>query len=255
MNRDIVMIHGMWGGAWVWEKFRPFFEERGWNCRTPTLRLHEASASQEDLERLARTSLADYIKDLEALISDLDEAPVLMGHSMGGWLVQKLAERGFGRAAILLTPAAPAGIPALTPSVVRCFWRTLIRPFFWKKTTFPSYATMSYSMGHLLPEAECRRVWEHSVPESGRATFELGLWPLDFSRAAAVDESSIQIPMLAIAGKEDRIVPASVVSKVARKYGAEYLEFEGHAHWVIGEPGWEEIASTILDWLEKLPSS
>jgi len=60
-------------------------------------------------------------------------------------------------------------------------------------------------------------------------------------------------PVLVIAGTQDRMAPPSVVRKVARKYGnvSIYEEFPNHAHWIIGEPGWQEVAGCIADWLDK----
>jgi len=250
MSRTIVMIHGMWGGAWCWEKWQGFFEERGWTCRVPTLRHHDYRPEETPPPELARTSVRNYVDDLEEEIRALGSDVVLMGHSMGGLLVQMLAERGLGRVAVLLTPAAPAGILGLTPSVLRSFARVLLHPGFWKKVTTVSYGSMVYSMGHLLPEDERKRVYERLVGESGRATFEIGLWPLDRSRAARVDAAKVRIPLLVVAGEEDRITPARIVRKVARKYGADFKVFPDHAHWVLGEPGWEDVARATAEWIE-----
>ena len=71
-----------------------------------------------------------------------------------------------------------------------------------------------------------------------------------------MDESKVTCPVLVVAGTEDRITPASVVRKVADKYKAvsTYKEFPDHAHWVIGEPGWQEIAEHVSDWLNHVLS-
>lgn len=76
---------------------------------------------------------------------------------------------------------------------------------------------------------------DHSVYESGRATFEIGFWLFDLKRTARVNESKVTRPVLIITGREDRITPASVVRKVAKKYKSvsTYKEFSDHAHWVI----------------------
>jgi len=88
------------------------------------------------------------------------------------------------------------------------------------------------------------------VYESGRAAFEIGYWLLDSKNASKVDESKVTCPVLVIAGTEDRITPASVVCNVAKKYrGATYKEFTNHAHWIMAEPGWQEVAEYIGDWL------
>ena len=107
-------------------------------------------------------------------------------------------------------------------------------------------------MIHLLPEVDQKAAYERFVYESGRAAFEIGFWYLDTGGAARVDETEVTCPVLVVSGAEDRITPASVVQKVANKYKtvSTYKEFGNHAHWVMGEPGWEKIAEFISDWMQ-----
>ena len=111
-------------------------------------------------------------------------------------------------------------------------------------------------MMHLLPVEEQKEAFSRFVYESGRAAYEIGFWLFDSKGAAKVDEKKITCPVLVIAGAEDRITPASVVRKIADKYKATstYKEFANHAHWVVGEPGWQEIAEYIYNWLNQVLS-
>jgi pimeloyl-ACP methyl ester carboxylesterase len=70
-----------------------------------------------------------------------------------------------------------------------------------------------------------------------------------------VDEKKVTCQILIIVGTEDRITPAAVVKQVHKKYknNSTYIELKKHAHWIMGEPGWEEVAKTISDWLKRLP--
>lgn len=250
----IVMIHGMWGGAWYWEKYRRFFEGMGYRCRIPTLRFHDADPNDAPDPRLGTTGLLDYAQDLEEEIRQLDRPPIIMGHSMGGLLAQILGSRGYGKALVLLTPAAPHGIVALRPSVIRSFWSSLRRWGFWRKPARPTFDEAVYGMLHLLPAGEQRAVFDRFVYESGRAGSEIGFWLLDGRGAARVDERKVTCPVLVVGGVEDRITPVSVIRKVAEKYEqvSTYKEFAGHAHWVVGEPGWEEVAKYVSDWLDEV---
>ncbi len=254
MAGTIFMVHGMFCQSWVWEKYVPFFEERGWRCVTTTLRHHDIEPGREPPEALATTSLVDYVADLEREIGALGEAPVVMGHSMGGLLAQMVAARGLARAAVLLTPAAPAGVLALAPSVIRSFWDVLTTWGFWRKSFRPRYEAAEYAFLEGFPVEERRGIWERLVYESGRAIFEIGLWPLDGRRAARVDPPKVACPLLVVAGGRDRATPAGVVKKVARRYGsrATYREFPDRAHWVLAEPGWEEVAGAVAEWLDAL---
>lgn len=252
MAQTIVMIHGMWGSSWYWGKYKQYFESKGYHCITPTLRFHDIDPRSEPPPELGTTSLLDYADDLEKEITKLDSLPILMGHSMGGLLAQILGSRGLAETLILLTPGSPRGIIALTPSVIKCFASVLSQWGFWRKPMRRTFEESVYSVMHLLSEQEQREIYDHFVYESGQVAYEIGFWLLDPGKASYVDESRVTCPVLVIAGAEDRITPASVVRKVAAKYGAvsTYKEFEGHAHWVVGEPGWEDITQYIYDWLE-----
>jgi len=247
------MIHGMWGGSWYWENYKQFFEEQGYHCVTPTLRFHDVDPNEPPHPQLGTTSLLDYAEDLEQEIVKLDTTPVLMGHSMGGLLAQILGSRGLAKALVLLTPASPSGIMALKLSAIRGFGSGLTKWGFWKKPMRQTFDEAVYSTLQRLPVAEQKEVFSRFVYESGRAACEIGFWFLDRKGAGKVDESRVTCPVLVIAGAQDRITPASVVRKVAHKYKAvaTYREFANHAHWVVSEPGWPEIAEYIANWLNQ----
>ena len=251
MTESIVMIHGMWGGSWCWDNYRAFFEQMGFRCHTPVLRHHDVRPSDAPPEGLGRLSLRDYADDLEDFLHGLDETPFIMGHSMGGLLAQMLGARGLGKGLVLLTPASPAGINALTYSVIRSFWSILTKWGFWHKPHRISFDAAVYAMMHRLPADQRRQEYAKLVFESGRAAAEIGFWLLDPQAAARVDHTAGRCPMLVVGATDDRITPVAVTRKVARKYDhvATFREFSGHAHWVIGEPGWEEIAGAVHRWM------
>ena len=247
----IFMTHGMWCGGWIWENYINYFEKLGYRCVAPTLPFHDVDPKNPPPPGLGTATLLDYADFLEKEINKLDQKPILMGHSMGGLLTQILASRGLGKAAVLLTSASPAGIFALKPSVIKSFSEGLTTWAFWRKPFRPSFEKAVYAMLHLMPENERREYYSKMVYESGRASFEIGFWTLDRSGAARVDERKVTIPVLLVAGGEDRVVPAAIVKKIAAKYKkvSTYKEFPNHAHSVLGQPGWEEVAEYCHEWL------
>jgi pimeloyl-ACP methyl ester carboxylesterase len=252
MADTIFMIHGMWGGAWYWENYRRYLESRGYRCVATTLPYHDMDPRGTPDPRLGTTGLLDYIAALEGEIAMLGAKPIILGHSMGGLLAQMLGARGLASSLVLLNPASPAGIVALTPSVVRAFWSVQTQWGFWRKPMRQTFDEAAYSMLHIVPEAERRAIYERFVYESGRAAFEIGYWLLDSQHATRVDAKQITCPILIATGAEDRITPVSVVRQVAKRYASRctYKEFDRHAHWTVAEPGWEEIAGFVGDWLQ-----
>lgn len=253
MADTIFMIHGMFGGAWYWENYRRTFEAKGYRCIASTLRYHDMDPSGVPHPDLGRTSLLDYVEQLEHEICQLDETPIVMGHSMGALLAQILGARKRAKALVLLTPASPSGIVALRPSVVKSFWSAQTTWGFWKKPFRLKFSEVVYSMLHLMTEKEQWEIYNKLVYESGKAATEIGYWFFDPSRASSVDESKVTCPVLVVAGSMDRITPASVARKIARKYQAvsTYKEFQNHAHWVVAEPGWQEVADYVNSWLAR----
>lgn len=108
-------------------------------------------------------------------------------------------------------------------------------------------------MLQLLPEDERRKTHDRFVYESSRAASEIGFWPFDRHHANRVDESKVNRPMLVVAGGPDKITPVSTSRKIARKYRSvsTYRELEDHAHWIVSEPGWEDVVYQISDWLDE----
>ncbi len=249
MNRCVVMIHGMWGGPWCWDGYRAMLEADGWSCLVSPLPCHDNDACAAPDPLLGRLSLLDYADALAARITAVGERPIVIGHSMGGLLAQMLAAQGLVRAAVLLAPAAPAGVWAIGPTVVRSFWSILTTWAFWRKPVLQTFDAASYSLLHRLPPEERREVYGRFGPESGRVVFEIGLWLVDARHAARVDAAKVDCPMLVVGGREDRMTPPWALRRVARRYGATYSEYEHHAHWLIGEPGWQDIAAEVLAWM------
>lgn len=253
MNKTLFMIHGMFCGAWCWEKYKAFFEEKGYECVTTTLRHHELGLNEMPDPSLGTTSLLDYAKDLEDEIRQLDTTPVIIGHSMGGLLAQILGAKGLAKGLVLLTPAPPRGVFALKLSVIKSFWSGLSKWGWWRKPLRGTFDEAVYGIFNLMPEEEQKDIYNKLVYESGRAAKEIGFYLFDSQDASKVDVSKVNCPLLVIAGSKDRMTPASVVRKVSNKYEnlSTYVEYPDHAHWVIGEPDWEEIAEYVADWINE----
>lgn len=255
----ILNIHGMWCGPWVWEKLNGFSEDRDYPCVSPALRHHQAGCLNPNPE-LGITSIKDYVADMERVILEIkkesDLPLIIRGHSMGGGIAQILAAKGYGDALILYAPSAPRGINPLEPSVLECFLPMMISWGFWRKPIKPSFEGAVKAMLHRFPEKEQREVYGKLCYESGRAVFEIGLWAFEwFRRATKVDASKITCPIFIAIGDEDRITPIGVARKIAKKYrnnDLTFREYQGFAHWLPGEPGWEKIAEDSYQWLESI---
>ncbi len=251
MGKTILMIHGMWGCGAQFNNYKAFFEAKGYKVIAPTLRHHVVGQAPDPA--LGTTSLLDYVDDLTKEIEGLDEKPIIMGHSMGGLLAQMMCERGSGKLGIFLTPAAPRGIIALTPSVIKTFYRFFFKWGWWKKPTVPTFAEAVYSVYNLLPLEQARAEFKKLSCESGKATFEIACSLFDPKKVAEVDEKKITHPVLIVGCGQDRITPASVIRKIGRKYSeiGTYKEYPDKAHWILGGEGWHKVAQDCASWIDK----
>lgn len=108
-------------------------------------------------------------------------------------------------------------------------------------------------MLNLLPPNEQDAAFQAFVHESGRMIASVGLWMLGGGTDSRVDAHKVTAPLLIVGGQQDRITPVWVVRQNAKKYKhADYKEFPNHAHWIVSEPNWEEVAEYVAAWMEKL---
>ncbi len=246
---EVVMIHGAFCGPWSLAGLQEKFEAAGYAVTAPCLRFHDRKRPPA---ALGTTGLADYTADLEQEIRALGEAPILVGHSMGGLLAQMLGARLPVRALILLAPSAPWGVPPTTLFEIGAGQAMHLQPGYWNQVLEPSRdVALAHSLDR-LPRHMRDAVFDRFVPESGRATFEIMNWGLDFNQGSAVNTEAVTAPLLLLTGSDDRINPPSTAARIAALYKgratAEILD--GMGHWLIGEPGWEKLARRALDWLE-----
>ena len=246
------MIQGAFTGPVVWDGFAEKFRDAGYKTHAPCLRHHEGDKTPP--ASLGQTGLRDYAGDLEEFLHSLDAPPILVGHSMGGLLAQMLAAKEKVRALVLLAPSPPWGVPPSTLFEIASAQAMLLNVGFWNSLLEArDHVLGRHGLERLAPPAR-EALLARLVPESGRAIFEVMHWGLDMSRASEVEVGDSDCPLLLIAGGEDRINPPGTVERIAALYGkrGRYEKAAGMNHWLPGEPGWENVATRALEWLEEI---
>jgi pimeloyl-ACP methyl ester carboxylesterase len=245
-STPILFVHGMWHGAWCWkEHFLPYFAQQGYASYALNLRGHDGSKGRD---RLRWTSLDDFVVDVEQVAEQMPTPPIMIGHSMGGMIVQKYLERNQAPGAVLLASTSPHGV---LPTTLRLARR---HPLAFTKVG------LSFSMYPLVstPQLAQDAFFSEDMPDEQLTSYAARLQ--DESYRAILDMIGLNLPhpekvktsLLVLGGTDDRLVSPDEVRATACAYGIEAELFSGMAHDMMLEAGWQAVADRILDWLDEL---
>lgn len=258
MTKTIVLLHGAWMTPACWQPFQQYYTQRGYTVLAPAWPGKDRTVAQirRDPSPLAGLGGQQIIDHHAALIRALPEPPILIGHSFGGLFVQVLLSRGLGAAGVAIDPAPPRGVIATQPSAFRALGSVLANPANRKRVVHWTFEQFRYAFVHTLPEDQARAAYDTYVtPESGRIFFQVALSALDRRSPFTVDFTKPgRAPLLVIAGEDDHIVPASLNRANHRRYRrspavTDFRQFPGRTHWIIAQPGWEDVAAYTADWI------
>ena len=249
LHPPLLFVHGSCHAAWCWdEHFLPYFAERGFDAYALSLRGHGESASRGSLRW---TSIAGYVADVEQVAADLPGEPVVIGHSLGGWVVQKYLERHQAPGAVLVAPAPPVRRAGM---IARMILRDplLATKVLVSMEPYTMFATPERCRSFLFSPATDEKVVQDCWARLGRESFHAWLrmlWlPPDASRIRGT-------PMLLLAGAEDRIIPEAPLRQMVRWYGADMRTVPDMGHDMMLENNWREAADAMLDWLNRTLAS
>lgn len=257
--KTIVLIHGLWVTPLSWEKFRRRFAALGYEVLAPAW--PGITGSPADMRRdatgLIGVGAEDVVEHYASVIRRLPEPPIIMGHSYGGVITQILLDRGLAAAAVAIDSVPPKGIYLLPLSTYTALTGALINPLTYRRTFLFSFRRWWQVFANTLPEAEARIEYDAQViPASGRAIFQAAFANVAPHAPTTVNfRNPTRAPLLVIGGEKDVIMPAALSRKIHGKHKAspavtEYKEFPGRSHYLIAEPGWEQVADYAIRWVE-----
>ena len=241
----LLFVHGSCHAAWCWdEHFLPYFAERGFDAHALSLRGHGESAIRGSLRW---TSIADYVADVGQVAAMLPREPVVIGHSLGGFVVQKYLERHEAPGAVLVAPAPPVGRGRmLAGMILRDPW--LAMKVLGSMEPYTMFATPERCRRFLFSPATDEKVVQDCWARLGRESYLAWLrmlWlPPDASRIRGT-------PMLLLAGAEDRIIPGDPLRRTAQRYDADIQTLPDVGHDIMLEANWQQAADAMLDWLHQ----
>ncbi len=240
----VIMVHGAFCGGWAFDDFRRPFEAAGHTVLTPDLAGKGAGSR-------GTASMADFAANIAELVRAQDQAPILIGHSLGGLVAQMAAAKTAVRALVLLAPSAPWGVSGGSiEEAVSAVSLFALGPF-WLQAVEPDYTIAgAYSLNR-LDKAARKATFARMTPESGRALWETLNWWMDPFMTTSVSAERIAAPVLGVAGGKDLVHPPATVVRTAERLGGELKVFDEMSHWLVSEPGWQDVAQTCLTWIQR----
>ena len=240
-RQRVLFLHGYFADATVWREWLPFFAARGFPAYAVHLR---GRGGSDGASQLGAASIADFSDDAERIARFLG-SPAVVGHSMGGLIAQKLAERGAVSSAALITPAPPRGITVLSPTLAIKQLKYL-PAILASKVVRPNREDLRDIVMNRVPRHDQDVYLDALIPDSGRAGRDMSI------TGVPVERDKVRVPMFVIAADEDRFIPKRIVERIAARYDAPMQTMIGHGHMVIIEPEWGALADTVARWLESV---
>jgi pimeloyl-ACP methyl ester carboxylesterase len=239
----LLFIHGMMHGAWCWAvHFLNYFAQNGFAAHAVNLRGHGGS---EGREHLRWTRIAHFVQDLATAVGQLPRSPFLIGHSMGGYVIQKYLEDHDAPGAVLLSSPPPAGLLGTALRIARrrplVFAQVNLTLSLQPVIATPQLARESFFSPD-FPEEELKVYWRQMQDESYRAFLDMVAFDLPHP-------SRVHTPLLVLGAERDNMLTPRAITATARAYHTTAEIIPGVAHNSMLELAWRRVAERILSWV------
>jgi pimeloyl-ACP methyl ester carboxylesterase len=255
----VVFIHGLWLHATSWRPWMDLFAAHGYEPVAPgwpgeATTVEECRATPE---AAADHGIDDVAEHFAGIIATLPAKPVLIGHSFGGLMVEKLMGRGLGAAGVAIDPAQIKGVLPLPLSQLRSTLPVLGNPANLHRAVMLTKKEFKYGFGNELTDEESDELWDTWViPSPARPLFQAAAANVNPRAQSKVDTANdTRGPLLFISGLADHTVPDVVTRSAFKQYRnstaiTELQQFEGRGHSLTVDHGWSEVADSVLGWLK-----
>ncbi|MGU3503061.1 alpha/beta hydrolase [Mycobacterium sp. C31M] len=255
---DVVFIHGLWVSYTAWQPWIDHFADQGHRATAPRWPGEDPTVAGARANAVAQAGLGlnDLTEHFATRLREFDTPPVVIGHSFGGLIAQKLLDQQLASAAIAIDPAPIKGVRALPFAQLRSAFPVLGNPANRKKAKALTRTQWRYGFGNVLSEQESDSLWERwNIPSPGKPLFEVGTANFAPNSPARVDvTNSTRGPLLITGGTADHTVPYITAKGAHRLYRksvaiTDFHEFEGRGHSLTIDHGWRDVANVALSWL------
>ncbi|HSX46140.1 MAG TPA: alpha/beta fold hydrolase [Candidatus Saccharimonadia bacterium] len=257
-KRPVMFVHGLWLHSSSWNKWVDFFNKAGYEAMAASWPgdSKTVEAARRHPELVADKGLDEILAHHAEQVKKLKEKPIIIGHSFGGLISEKLAGMGLAAAAVAIDPAPMRGVYILPLSALRVASIALRNPANRTRAVSLTPAEFRYGFGNAVEPEESRELYEEwAIPSPGKPLFEAASANFSLHSPAKVDTKNAQRgPLLIIGGGHDHTVPASISRssyKLEEKSDdvTDLKVFEDRGHSLTIDHGWREVADYVLHWL------
>jgi len=258
MAARVVFVHGLWLHAESWGPWVEHFKAAGYEASAPGWPgdAETVAETRANAERVAGYGIDEVVDHYAAIIRSLETKPIVIGHSFGGLIVQRVHGQGLAAAAVAIDPAPIKGVLYLPPSALRVASIALRNPANRKRAVSLTEDQFRYGFANAVSEEESKELYEQwAIPSPGRPLFEAAVAGLTLHSPAMVDtHNSSRGPLLLTSAGQDRTVPPAIVKQTRKLYDkaiavTDLKEFPSRGHSLMIDGGWQEVADAALDWL------
>jgi len=256
----VVFIHGLWLHSTSWTPWQEFFEAAGYTTIAPEWPGTPGTVreARESAGTIADHGIDDVTDHYLGIIENLDEAPILIGHSFGGMIAEKILGLGNAAAAVAIDAAQIKGVLPLPLSALHSTLPVFKNPANLHRAVSLTAEQFRFSFGNAVSQQESDTLFEQwTIPAPGKPLFEAASANFSLHSPAKVNTGNEDRgPLLLIAGGKDHTVPEVITKATAKQYRhsaavTDLTEFPDRGHSLTIDSGWREVATTALEWLQK----
>ncbi|PJI94650.1 alpha/beta hydrolase [Luteimicrobium subarcticum] len=257
-HAPVLFIHGLWLHATSWDAWVERFAAAGYEASAPGWPGdHDTvGASREHADDIADHGIDDVVEHYARVIRDLPVRPILVGHSFGGMIAQRLLGEDLAVAAVAIDAAQIKGVLPLPLSALKATLPVFKNPANRHRAVSLTAEQFRFAFGSAIPEEESDALFERwAIPAPGKPLFEAAAANFNPHSAAKVDTANAgRGPLLLIAGGQDNTVPEVVTRATLKQYRhsdatTDFLDFPDRAHSLTIDHGWGDVADASLAWL------
>ena len=257
-SKTIVFIHGLWIHTSSWQQWMDFFNEQGYKTLNPgwpgdSLTVAECRANSQSI---ANRGVEEIVESYAKIIATLPEPPIVIGHSFGGLIAQRLLCRGLATGCIAIDRAPMKGVWQLPFSAFKAALPVLGNPFNVKKAKSLTYEQFRYGFANAVSEKEAKELYERwTIPAPCRPLFQVATATFAGTQTKVNTQNTTRGPLLITGGEKDHQAPPILGKASIKQYNSSVISdfkiFEGRGHSLVVDSGWKEIAEYSLTWLQK----